>query len=118
MRIVIEEDQCEHGLSTEHLLAPPNMALVCDGPSRTVLNDRSEALRVLFPDGPTDEMVEAAKEVIDSFLRVVTSNRFLVSEDLVEAALDAALGLTDRTTSEYESNAGRKPMTGMDSEEI
>jgi len=70
--------------------------------------DRSEALRVLFPDGPTDEMVEAAArewakawgyryDDYDEKYHRGWKNK-------ARPILDAAFGLADRTTSEYESN--------------
>ena len=86
MRIVIEE-----GCSSEQ--HDPHD---CWHTKRTVLNDRSEALRVLFPDGPdyraaTIEWIgdKPPEAYPDDWEQMITS----VIEQTVKPIVDAAFGL-------------------------
>ena len=87
MRRIVIEDVCPiHKKAKPHFLWGIKGIPRCPVGSRTVLSDRSEALRVLFPDGPTDTMVAKFKA------RIIRMGGNLAS-DTIEAGLRAALGV-------------------------
>ena len=99
-RIVVEEVCPIHKKAKPHFLWGIKGIPRCPSGSRTILFAPSEALRVLFPDGPTDEMVKAVAAVpckeFDGQNYSDSAIGHALSPSEIRDALDAAFGLADR----------------------